>query len=264
MFFFIIVVVGWIFLQGNEKSPNFLNSEIPVEKTPETYTNSIGMEFVKIPAGEFMMGSPLGEVSENYEEGPVHKVTIAKSYYLGKYEVTNKQWKSVMGYNTSNFNDDDLPVNGISWNEAQEFIKKLNQLESTDKYRLPSEAEWEYACRAGTTTRYSFGDDQSKINDYAWRKVGYSSVGQMKPNPWGLYDMYGNVREMCQDKYYDNYNGAPSDGSAWESGNSSDRVSRGGDSSTAPIWCRSASRVGTSLEYGDTGTGFRVLMNDKG
>ena len=227
-------------------------------KSSDTYTSSIGMEFVKIPAGEFMMGAPYGEVGDtynDYNEGPVHKVTIAKSYYLGKYEITNKQWNSVMSYYSS-FNDDDLPCEA-TWNEAQEFIKKLNQLESTDKYRLPSEAEWEFACRAGTTTRYSFGDDKSKISDYAWRGNDPSPIGQKKPNPWGLYDMYGNAREFCQDKYYDNYNSAPSDGSAWEGGNSSERVIRGGDWSTSPLWCRSASRTGVSSEVDRWG--FRVL-----
>ena len=256
----LLIFVGNALINGNNVissgSQNTAQTSSP--QNSDTYTNSIGMEFVKIPAGEFMMGAPLGEVSENYEEGPVHKVTLAKSYYLGKYEVTNKQWNSIIS--DLNYNDgDDLPVEGISWNKAQEFIKKLNQLESTDKYRLPSEAEWEYACRAGTTTRYSFGDDQSKINDYASRRAGPSSVGQKKPNPWGLYDMYGNAREWCQDKWHGNYDGAPSDGSAWESGNSSDRVIRGGDWGTGAIWCRSASREDISPDDGAGGWGFRVL-----
>lgn len=143
------------------------------------YTNSICMEFVKIPAGEFMMGPipqtklvemPLGEIiTEEYiDEDSAKKVEIEKPFYLGKFEVTQRQWREVMGSNPSYFEGDDLPVEQVSWNEVQEFIEKLNEIEGTDKYRLPSEAEWEYACRTGTTSRYSFGDDRAKFGDYAW------------------------------------------------------------------------------------------------
>ena len=126
------------------------------------------MEFVLIPAGEFMMGSPSNEKGRYDDEGPVHKVTIKNSFYMGKYPVTQKQWKKVMGNNPSNFKGEDRPVENVSWEDVHEFVKKLNEKEGTDKYRLPSEAEWEYACRAGTQTRYSFGDDESKLNEYAW------------------------------------------------------------------------------------------------
>ncbi len=168
------------------------------EKIPKTYTNTIRMKFALIPAGEFMMGS-----EEYDEEKPVHKVTINKPFYLGIYPVTQREWEAVMGNSPSNFKGDDLPVEHVSWDDVQEFIKKLNEKEGTDKYRLPSEAEWEYAARAGTTTRYSFGDDKSKLSDYAWYSTEmpfwHSSktpeVGQKKPNPWGLCDMPGNVYE---------------------------------------------------------------------
>ncbi len=239
----------------------------------DTYTNSIGMEFVKIPAGEFMMGSPSGEKDKCSDEGPVHKVMIEEPYYLGKYEVTQEQWLEVMGSNPSRFEGDNLPVEKVSWDDVQKFIEKLNEMEGTNKYRLQSEAEWEYACRAGTTTRYYFGDDESKLGDYAWYgdNSGWEThpVGQKKPNPWGLYDMYGNVLEWCQDRWHDNYNGAPSDGNAWEDGGSSLRVKRGGGWNDKDRYCRSADRRGfdpgrlssyegyAHFEY----LGFRVLMD---
>jgi len=238
-------------------------TESPKSVVDSDYTNSIGMEFMKIPAGEFMMGSPSGEEGRyDDDEGPVHKVTIEESYYLGTYEVTQKQWREVMGNDPSNFKGDDLPVEKVSWNDVQEFIEKLNEMEGTNKYRLPSEAEWEYACRAGTTTRYYFGGDDSKLKAYAW----YSSnsdethpVGQKKPNPWGLYDMHGNVYEWCQDRYHSDYNGAPSDGSAWESGGSSRRVGRGGSWISLAGRCRSAFRGDYDPVLRYKYLGFRVL-----
>lgn len=233
------------------------------DETESDYTNSIGMEFMKIPSGEFNMGSPSGEEDRDDDEGPVHKVTIEESYYLGKYEVTQEQWREVMGSNPSHFKGDDLPVEQLSWYDAQEFIKKLNEKEGTDKYRLPSEAEWEYACRAGTTTRYSFGNDESKLKDYAWYRDNSNQkthpVGQKKPNLWGLYDMHGNVWEWCQDMGHDDYNGAPSDGSAWEDGNDSFRVTRGGCRLSDAGVCRSASRGSYDIDYRNYFLGFRVL-----
>ena len=228
------------------------------EEERRKLSNSVGMEFVKIPSGEFMMGS-----NEYNGEQPVHKVTIRTSFFLGKYPVTQKQWVKVMGSNPSYFKGDDLPVEKVSWDDAQKFIQKLNQMEGTDEYRLPSEAEWEYACRAGTTTRYYFGDDELKLGNYAW----YSSnsgdethpVGQKKPNAWGLYDMHGNVWEWCQDRWHDNYSGAPSDGSAWEDGSVSDRVIRGGSWSSHASLCRSASRNRNGPGDRAYSLGFRVL-----
>jgi formylglycine-generating enzyme required for sulfatase activity len=231
---------------------------------PGSTTNSIGMEFVRIPAGEFDMGSSSGEIGRD-DEGPVHHVKIEKSFYMGRYEVTQKEWREVMGYNPSSFKGDDLPVEKVSGYNVQKFIEKLNEKEGTDKYRLPSEAEWEYACRAGTTTRYSFGDSESKLGDYAWYCDNSGSkthsVGKKRANPWGLYDMHGNVYERVQDKWHYNYTGAPTDGSAWESSGSrrDARVSRGGGWNRPGGSCLSANRnevlLGTSRYY----IGFRLL-----
>ena len=214
---------------------------------PKTYTNSIDMELVLINAGEFEMGSPLDEKNWYKNEKPVHKVKIGKAFYLGKFLVTQKQWIEIMQDNPSRFVGDEKPVDRISWDSAQEFIKRLNEKEGTDRYRLPSEAEWEYACRAGTTTRYSFGDTGSKLEEYAYcdnLDIGSYPVGQKKPNPWGLYDMHGNVWEWAQDMYHDSYEDAPTDGSAWEDAESSKimRVLRGGSWQTSAVGCRSASR----------------------
>ena len=205
----------------------------------ETLKNSIDMKFALIPAGEFMMGS-----EEFNSSKPVHTVKIRTPFYLGINPVTQREWKAIMGNNPSEFNGNDLPVESVSWNEVQDFIKKLNEKEGTNKYRLPTEAEWEYAARAGTTTRYSFGDDDSKLGEYAWyiENSGDKThpVGNKGANPWGLYDVHGNVWEWGQDEWHDTYNGAPIDGSAWEDGDSAARVARGGS------WFGYAGRCGSA------------------
>ncbi|MGI5991341.1 MAG: formylglycine-generating enzyme family protein [Methanosarcina sp.] len=221
------------------------------------------MQFVLIPAGEFEMGSPSKEKDRSDSEYPTHKVTIQHSFYLGRSAVTQKQWEKIMETNPSHFKDENRPVEMISWVEAQQFITKLNEKEGTDKYRLPSEAEWEYAFRAGTQTRCFFGDDESKLNEYAWY-VGNSDgkthiIGQKKPSPWGLYDMHGNVWEWVQDEWHESYSAAPSDGSAWEDGSSSNRVSRGCSWLCDPNFCRSAGRFKREPESCFANLGFRLL-----
>jgi formylglycine-generating enzyme required for sulfatase activity len=196
----------WWFYVYTEGTPETQTSNQPADKT---VTYSIGMEFVLIPAGSFMMGSADDAQGADENEKPAHRVTISKPFYLGKYEVTQAQWEAVMGNNPSNFKGQNNPVELVSWNDVQTFIERLNQKEGTKKYRLPTEAEWEYAARAGTTTAYSFGDDKGSLGQYAWYKDnsgwGTHPVGQKKPNPWGLYDMYGNVEEWVQDTWGSNY-----------------------------------------------------------
>jgi formylglycine-generating enzyme required for sulfatase activity len=194
----------------------------------------------------------------------VHKVKINSPFYLGTYPVTQAEWKVVMDDNPSGFKGDDLPVETVSWNDVQKFIKKLNEKEGTDKYRLPSEAEWEYAARAGTTTRYSFGDDESKLGDYGWYDNNSGDkthpVGQKKPNPYRLYDMHGNVWEWVQDERHNSYDGAPTDGSAWESGDGADRVIRGGGWYGLARLCRSANRDRLAPRFRGRFLGFRLLQ----
>jgi len=208
------------------------------------------------------MGSPTGE--EDPDEWPVHSVTIERAYYLGKYEVTQEQWSEVMGSNPSYFKGENRPVEKVSWNDIQEFIKKLNEIESTNKYRLPSEAEWEYAAQAGTTTRYSFSNDDSDLGDYAWYDSNSGSethsVGQKQPNPWDLYDIHGNVWEWVQDRYHSSYDGAPTDGSAWENGSGSIRVLRGGCWAYGARGCRSAYRGSSDPVHRNGNIGFRLLQ----
>ena len=237
-------------------------STLVTSPNQKTITNSIGMEFVLIPAGEFNMGSSSSEEGWGRTEMPAHKVEILEGFYMGKYEITQKQWREVMGDNPSYSKGDDLPVEQVSWDDVQVFIKKLNQKEGLDKYRLPSEAEWEYAARAGTTTQYSFGDDESRLGEYAWYDInsGYEThiVGQKRPNPWGLYDMHGNVWEWVQDNFNSDYRDAPTDASAWERDDDS-RVYRGGGWGVPAQACRSAFRNYYSSGGRSKDIGFRLL-----
>ena len=189
---------------GLDHPPEQRESSTPVS-TPREITTGIGMEFVLIPAGIFTMGSPNLDPHADNDEKPAHQVTISESFYMGKYEVTQAQWKAVMGENPSRFKGDDRPVENVSWEDAQQFIRKINAIEGKEACRLPTEAEWEYAARAGTTTLYSFGDNITQLGDYAWYAVNSGEtthpVGEKKLNPWGLYDMHGNVWEWVQDWY---------------------------------------------------------------
>ena len=164
------------------------------------------MTFRLIPAGTFQMGSPVDEEGR-YDNEQQHQVTISRPFYLQTTPVTQGQWQKVMGNNPSSFTagGQDCPVEQVSWDDAQEFLAKLNRIEEIDTYRLPTEAEWEYACRAESTGRFCFGDDEAGLKDYAWynnNSAGKTQpVGQLKPNAWGLYDMHGNVWEWCRDWY---------------------------------------------------------------
>ncbi|RXA21688.1 formylglycine-generating enzyme family protein [Methanosarcina sp. MSH10X1] len=234
-------------------------------------SSSIGMEFVLIPAGEFDMGSPIREKRRKLWESPVHKVKIGKPFYLGRYPVTQEQWQKVMGDNPSYFKGEKQPVENISWNEVQIFFRKLNALEETcgnnPIFRLPAEAEWEYAARAGTATAYFFGDDESKLTEYAWflKNSGLEThpVGLKKPNPWGLYDIYGNAGEWVQDEYHISYKGAPVNGKAWENSfpsiSTPVRIRRGGGWNGNAGCCRSAERLFAPQDKSLNSLGFRAV-----
>lgn len=238
-----------------------LSHELNLKKgntTGESIKNSIGMEMVLIPSGTFQMGS-----NESDDEKPIHSVTISQSFYMGKYEVTQKEWSAIMGTDPSFFKGDNLPVEQVSWNDIQEFIKKLNQKEGGEKYRLPTEAEWEYAAKAGTNTKWHFGDNESQLGDYAWYSSNSNTktheVGQKKPNLFGLYDMHGNVWEWVQDWYGSNYyqSSPKTDPKGPSSG--SRRVIRGGSWLYFAESARSASRNFGSPEYRYNNIGFRLL-----
>ena len=230
--------------------------------------NQMGMSFVYVPAGSFMMGEAKRGGRE--DEMPAHEVTIGEGFFIGQYEVTLAEWQAVMGQDarvsTLCGTDPRCPAGGVSWNNAQEFIRRLNAMNDGFTYRLPSEAEWEYACRAGTDGFYA-GD----LNSMAWYSDNSDNkphtVGKKRANAWGLYDMHGNVWEWCEDVYHKNYDGAPSDGSAWlGAGDLSRRVVRGGSSkSTRGAYgdLRSASRQHSFWSsYGylnDYALGFRVV-----
>ena len=262
-------------MPGKELEQKQVDKELKREETPKKYTNSIGMEFVLIPAGEFMMGSRLsaeelaqkyGDEAKWYEfEKPEHKVTICQPFYLQTTQVTQGQWQKVMDNNGSKFKGcgADCPVEQVSWEEVQSFIKKLNEMEGGRNYRLPTEAEWEYACRAASTTEYFFGDDPGKLGNHAWYadNSNYQThpVGKKKPNAWGLYDMYGNVWEWVEDEWHNNYIQAPKDGRAWIDNPRCDtRVYRGGCWFSTARGCRSAARFIRWPGYRFDFLGFRL------
>ena len=223
-------------------------------------------EMVVLPAGSFEMGS-----NENWDERPVHRVNVP-SFLIGKTEVTQGQWKAVMGSNPSFFNTcgDDCPVEQVSWYDAQEFVRRLSQ-RTGKQYRLPSEAEWEYAARAGSSTKWSFGDSESQLGDHAWYRDNSKAwfgqaktqrVAQKRPNAFGLYDMHGNVWEWVQDCWHNNHVGAPTEGSAWTTGCNGDYwVLRGGAWFSNPAFLRSAYRIRGTPDGRDSSNGLRLALS---
>ena len=213
-----------------------------------------------IPAGEFMMGRQDGEQDSYSNESPRHRVTFAEGFWLGKYEITQAQWEAVTGNNPSYFEGADLPVETVSWTDIQGFESSLS-----NTFRLPSESEWEYACRAGTTTRFNSGDSDSDLGRVGWYGSNSDSkthpVGQKTANAWGLFDMHGNVWEWCEDWYHSDYTNAPANGSAWTSPSGSDRVIRGGGWYYGAKYCRSAFRASSVPSNRSSSQGFRLLRS---
>ncbi len=281
-------------------------AEQMLSEPPETFSNSIGMKFVLIPMGGFMMGNHVspeetnsklsGILEWNKHKRPQHKVLINKSFYLQTTAVTVGQWrmfiketdhkteaetdggitildglewkiKKVANWDNPEFSQDDRhPVTCVSWRDVLVFIRWLNRLKDTNKYRLPSEAEWEYACRAGTLTEFSFGDNMQKLGKYAWyednSKGQTHPAGKKKPNPWGLYDMNGNVREWVEDDWHLGYNGAPDDGHAWiDEPRGPYRVLRGGSWRGQAHDCRSDYRSCGSPNNRNNDIGFRLVWS---
>ena len=205
----------------------------------------VKLEMVLIPAGEFLMGSPDADKNAYDWEKPQHRVRITKPFFLGKYPVTQEQWEAVMGGNPSHFKGPQNPVERVSWDDCQEFLEKSNSLPSKGgEFQLPTEAQWEYACRAGSKTRCCFGDNESGLGEYAWydKNSGKKThpVGEKKPNAWGLYDMHGNVWEWCAD-WFDGYDAKAADDPAGPR-TGSNRVGRGGSWDAPAGRCVSAYR----------------------
>ena len=252
-----------------------------VRQFSEDLGNSVKLEMLPIPAGEFMMGSPDSEERRLDDEGPQHFVKVP-AFYMGKFPITQAQWTAIaktkqikykLEPDKSYFKGGDLPVEQVSWDDAIEFCDRLSR-ETGERYSLPSEAQWEYACRAGTTTPFHFGEtiDASIANydgNHAYgsgKKGEYRSkptpVGHFKTsaNEFGLYDMHGNVWEWCADRWHENYEGAPDDGSVWNASNDSgSKVLRGGSWLNLPGYCRSANRRDYVSDCRSRYFGFRVV-----
>jgi formylglycine-generating enzyme required for sulfatase activity len=242
------------------------------KRTNKGYTEDLGngvtLTLMLIPAGEFIMGAPKDEPDSSDSERPQHPVKL-QTFLMGRYPITQAQWRVVASYdreeidlppNPSRFKGDDLPVEQVNWYEATEFCKRLSTLTGKN-YHLPSEAQWEYACRAETETAYHFGPKLTEeLAHYNQGLAGQTTpVGQYPANQWGLHDMHGNVLEWCQDHWYSSYKGAPTDGSAWLTDNDkANRARRGGSWFYYPTGCRSAYRLNDGPDNRYDFIGFRV------
>ena len=236
----------------------------------EDLGNGITLDMVPIPGGSFMMGSPASEKGRYKRESPQHQVNVP-GFSMGKFVVTQEQYQQIMGNNPSRFSGAKRPVEQVSWNNAVDFCQKLSQ-QTGREYRLPSEAEWEYACRGGTTTPFHFGEtittelaNYDGTYTYASEPKGKNlqettDVGSFPPNAFGLYDMHGNVWEWCQDDWHDNYIDAPKDSSVWTSRSGNNKLLRGGSWNSFPAICRSAFRNDFFLD-GYYNIGFRVVCS---
>lgn len=239
----------------------------------QSLNDTVALEMVYVPGGQFNMGSSVTEAHRHKNEGPRHSVTVPP-FFMGKYPVTQAQWQIIMGDNPSQFQGADLPVEGMSWQAAVEFCQKLSAA-TGQAYRLPSEAEWEYAARAGTNTPFTIGATlTTQLANYDGRytygqgakgpfRQTTIKVGTFAGNAFGLYDIHGQVWEWCQDHWHDDYSGAPTDGSAWvnEGETNTRRVRRGGSWYEGPHTCRSAFRYRSSPDSSQNSFGLRVVCS---
>ncbi len=246
----------------------------------EPLSDQLGLDMIQIPGGTFLMGSPQDELNNRENEQPQHSVTVP-TFFMGRYPITQAQWRVVAGYpeverelkpDPSRFKGENRPVEKVSWDDAVEFCQRLSR-QNGRSYRLPSEAEWEYACRAETQTPFHFGETLTdELANYDATKVygrgvkgerrgKTTEVGQFPANNFGLHDMHGNVLEWCQDDWHDDYRGAPEDGSSWvnDTSKNNPKVLRGGSWVIYPWYCRCAFRLDYSRDFFDLNRGFRVV-----
>ena len=266
------VGLGLVELQGVLERVLGKEEESTDSPASASFTEELGkgvtLEMVQVPGGGFWMGSPKDVQGEFDREAPRHLVSIP-AFFMGKYVVTQQQWRAVSRLDDidcklrlypSHFKGYNRPVECVSWNEAVEFCARLSKHTGKD-YRLPSEAEWEYACRAGTTSPFQFGEAISEdLANYNEFYAGTTQVGSFAANGFGLYDMHGNVFEWCLDHWHVNYEGAPTDGGAWlSSDDNAYRLLRGGSWFFDPDYCRSANRHWFAHDVRDNNIGFRVV-----
>ncbi len=232
---------------------------IPGKRYDEFLSGKVHLSLGWIPPGHFSMGSERGR----YNEKPVHLIKITKGFWMSKNQITQEQWEAIIGNNPSSFKGPDHPVEYVSWQDCQDFCRRLSD-KIGKKCRLPTEAEWEYACRAGTETEYCFGDKLEDLSHYAWFALNSVStthpVGKLKSNNWGMYGMHGNVQEWCQDWYNESYyrDSPVKDPEGPNSGYN--RVVRGGSWLRKPDFCRSAHRDGDTPNTACNYIGFRIVV----
>ena len=274
----LLLILGMFFFHSSHSTAQ--------QSSIDSFTNSIGIKFMLIPKGKFLMGSPKTDKDRNWVAESQHEVTISQNFQMGATEITQAQWQKVMGNTPSFFGGDELPVENISWEESVAFCNRLSEMpeekKAGRKYRLPTEAEWEYACRAGTATPFHFGSElngsQANCNgNYPYPKIeGWfgtknkgpylqksSPIGKYRANAWGLYDMHGNVWEWCSDYWHDDYpSGSVTDPIGPATGSA--RVIRGGGWDCFAMQCRSARRSWDHPSNRNRAVGFRLALSLSG
>jgi formylglycine-generating enzyme required for sulfatase activity len=255
-----------------DKSPKQEAQDILPEGKPYNVPD-LDMKMIWVPPGKFVMGSPKSEPGHRQEEEELHQVTISRGFWVGQFEVTQAQFETILGDNPSAFKDPQMPVHKVNWHEAMEFCevltereKSVNRMPNKWSFNLPSEAQWEYACRADTTTVFHFGNEAEELPPYGWfadnSDGGPKTIGTKKPNAWGIHDLHGNMGEWCFDWYGKAY---PVDGSVdpITEKASAFKVFRGGTYTDIPERCRAAHRHRITPETRNPWIGFRVVLMRK-